>query len=151
MEFFQTKIQTLRQKLGSRGFDDPRLLGLLLLAAIGLSVVWNGIRVVQQNYGLLQKIAVLEEQNRIFELENSNKQIQNEYYKTPEFAELKARRVNGKAAAGEQVYIVSDEVALASLKTSENSVANAEAPEATKPTYQKNFEAWIEFFFGNKD
>ncbi len=150
MEFFQNKIQTLRQKLASRGFDDPRLFGLILLAIIGLSVLWNGVRVVQQNYALLQKIAVLDEQNRIFELENSNKEIQNEYYKTPEFAELKARRVNGKAAAGEQVYVISDEKALASLKTPEAAVEVAEQ-ETAKPTYQKNFEAWIDFFFGNKN
>ena len=149
MKFFQGKIQNIRNKLGSKGLDDPRLLGLLLLAFIGLSVVWNGARVVQQNYGLLKKIAVLEDENRILELENRNKEIQNEYYKSPEFAELKARRVNGKAAAGEKVYVVSDEAALRSLKTPEK---NPEllAPD-DKPQYQKNFEAWIDFFFGDKD
>jgi cell division protein FtsB len=149
MEFFQTKIQTIRQKLSARGLEDPRLLGLLVLAIIGLVVIWNGVRVVQQNYSLLQKIAVLEEQNRIFELENSNKKIQNEYYKTSEFAELKARRVNGKAAPGESVYVITDEVALRSLKTPENTDSGQAQPEKDKPAYQKNFEAWIDFFFGN--
>lgn len=150
MNFITNKIQNFRNKLSSKGLDDPRLLGLVLLAIIGLSVVWNGARVVQQNYGLLKKIAVLEEENRILELENSNKRIQIEYFKTPEFAELKARRVNGKASPGERVYIISNETALGSLNTPE-AVAESTDSEIEKPTYQQNFEAWMDFFFGDKN
>ena len=148
MHFFDKIITRLRSRLHTRGFDDPRLLGLVVLAAIGISVVWNGARVVQQNYGLLQRIAVLEEENRVLEIQNRNKEIQNEYYQSPEYAELKARRVNGKAANGERVYIITRENALNGLKTPE------EIPEEVivdeKPTYQKNFEAWIDFFFSKK-
>ncbi len=147
MQLIQDKILSIRQRLHLHGFDDPRLFGLVLLALIGISVVWNGARVVQQNYTLLQRIAVLEEENRILEIQNSNKKIQNAYYATPEFAELKARRVNGKAAPGEQVYIVTKDVALAALKTPEPEVEIESASE-DKPTYQKNFEAWINFFSG---
>jgi len=150
MNFFTDKIQTFRNKLSSKGLDDPRLLGLVLLAIIGLSVVWNGARVVQQNYGLLRKIALLEDENRILELENSNKRIQNEYYKTVEFAELKARRVNGKASPGERVYIVTNKIALNSLKTSETETLSPDT-ETEKPKYQRNFEAWMDFFFGDKN
>lgn len=150
MNFIADKIQNIRNKLSSKGLDDPRLLGLVLLAFIGLSVVWNGARVVQQNYGLLKKIAVLDEENRILELENSNKKIQIEYFKTPEFAELKARRVNGKASPGERVYIITNDTAVGSLNTPETRIVNTE-PEIEKPTYQKNFEAWMDFFFGDKN
>ncbi len=148
MTLFKEKIQNILDKVQSTGLYDKRLLGLVLLAVIGLSVVWNGARVVQQNYSLLRKIAVIEEENRVLELENRNKEIQNEYYKTAEFAELKARRVNGKAAAGETVYIVTNDIALASLKTPETKAEQTE-PTKEKPKYQKNFEAWIDFFFGN--
>lgn len=150
MNLITDKIQNFRNKLSSKGLDDPRLLGLVLLAFIGLSVVWNGARVVQQNYGLLKKIAVLEDENRILELENSNKRIQIEYFKTPEFAELKARRVNGKASPGERVYIINNETALKSLNTPDE-VTISEESEIEKPTYQKNFEAWMDFFFGDKN
>jgi cell division protein FtsB len=149
MNFITDKIQTFREKLSSKGLDDPRLLGLVLLAFIGLSVVWNGARVVQQNYGLLKKITVLEEENRILELENSNKKIQIEYFKTPEFAELKARRVNGKASPGEKVYIITNDTAVKSLSTPEVEIVATDS-EIEKPTYQKNFEAWMDFFFGDK-
>lgn len=147
MEFFQEKIQTLRNKLAERGIDDPRLLGLVLLAVVGLMVVWNGARVVQQNYSLMQRVAVLEEENRILELENRNRELQINYYRTPEFAELKARRVNGKAAPGESVYVITEETALAGLKTMEPTAA---AAGTEKPAYQENFEAWIDFFFGER-
>ena len=148
MNLIQEKINTIRNKLESSGFYDTRLLGLVVLAIIGLSVLWNGAHVVQQNYSLLQKIAVLDEENRILELQNRNREIQIEYYKTPEFAELKARRVNGRAAPGEEVYIVTEEAALKVLKTPEEVVETEEV--SSKPQYQKNFEAWIDFFFGDK-
>ncbi len=147
MHFFTDKFAHIRAKIRERGLDDPRLLGIVVLAAIGLSVVWNGARVVQQNYGLLQQIAVIEEENRILELENSNRKLQNQYYQTPEYAELKARRVNGKAAAGERVYIVTNQTAEKSLKTAELDKAIAE--QESKPRYQENFEAWMDFFFSN--
>lgn len=149
MQKAKQRFQDIRQKLQERGFYDPRLLGLVVLAIIGLSVVWNGAQVVQQNYELSQKVAVLEEENRILELENRNKEIQNEYYKTLEFAELKARRVNGRAAPGESVYIVTRDVALESLQTPEE-VEQSAVQTVVKPQYQQNFEAWIDFFFGRR-
>lgn len=148
MHFFDSILNRARSRLHGKGFDDPRLLGLLVLAIIGISVVWNGARVVQQNYGLLQRIAVLEEENRVLEIQNRNKEIQNEYYQSPEYAELKARRVNGKAANGERVYIITRENALSGLKTPEDTPEEVKIDE--KPTYQKNFEAWIDFFFSKK-
>jgi len=110
--------------------------------------MWNGVRVVDQNYGLLQKIARLEEENRILELENRNKTFQNEYYKTTEFAELKARRVNGKASPGEAIYTMTNEVALAALKTPKETLEKTQPTKNQKPRYQQNFEAWTDFFFG---
>lgn len=146
MDFFHSKIQTLRNKLALKGYDDPRLLGILLLGVIGLAVVYNGAKVVQQNYELTEKIAILEEENRVLELQNRNRELEIEYFKTPEFAELKARRVNGVAAEGERVYTISQETALGALKTlQENELVES---ESSKPTYQKNFEDWMSFFFG---
>ena len=149
MQNIHKKINGYKEKLQKHGLDDPRLLGLLLVALIGLSVIWSGIGIVQENYSLQQKVTLIEEENRVLELQNSNKQLQNEYYKTPEFAELKARRVNGVASPGEQVYIISEETALAALKTPDATSENTPAtPNTQKPAYQKNFEAWMDFFFG---
>jgi cell division protein FtsB len=145
----KSKIYSLQDKLSESGFQDRRFLSLVVLAVIGLAVLWNGTRVVQQNYTLLRKISILEDENTILELENRNKQIQVEYYKTPEFAELQARKNNGKAAPGERVFIVTNEAGLASLKTPENiETTKPESDETMKPLFQRNFEAWMNFFFG---
>jgi len=149
MNFFTDKINMIRRKLDEKGLYDPRLLGIVVLAIIGLSVLWNGAGVVQQNYTLIQKINVLNEENRILELQNRNREIQIEYFKTPEFAELKARRVNGKAAVGEEVYIVTEQAALNNLKTPEEQ-PEQEILVSEKPQYQQNFEAWVDFFFGDR-
>ena len=146
MDLIRSKIDIIRNKLAEKGLDDPRLLGVLLLGLIGLAVVYNGAKVVQQNYELTEKIAILEEENRVLELQNRNRELEIEYYKTPEFAELKARRVNGVAAEGERVYTITEETALAALKTPLDSEISE--PESTKPAYQRNFEAWMDFFFG---
>lgn len=148
MKLLKAKIDNIKFYMDENGLNDPHLLGLVLLAVVGMSVLWKGVGVVQRNYTLQQKVVVIEEGNNILELQNSNRQLQNEYYKTPEFAELKARRVNGRAAPGERVYIIDDEVALSSLKY-EELPDDETVPLKEKPEYQQNFEAWMSFFFGS--
>jgi cell division protein FtsB len=151
MQSIKTKITSIVQKLSLQELQDPRFFGVVVLAFIGLLVLWNGASVVQQNYQLLQRITVLEEENRVLELENANRTLQNEYYATPEYAELKARRVNGKAAVGEKIYILTDEVAEQALKTPVESSEDETKQADSTPKYQKNFEAWMAFFFGSND
>ncbi len=144
-------LDKLRTKLRERQLDDPRLLGVVLIAAVALSVVWNGVGIVQRNRTLQQKVDILEQQNTVLDLENSTKSLRNDYYKTAEFAELKARTVNGVADAGETVYIIDDETALGALKTPENHMDDTSSSggvSTDKPQYQQNFEAWMAFFFG---
>lgn len=149
MDSIRRMLALASARLRQFGLDDPRLFGLLLLALIGLSVLWTGVGVVEKNYELQQKVVVLEEENRNLEIENSNKSLQNEYYKSPEFAELKARRVNGKALPGETVYTIDDSVALKFI-TPKNQSSTKPNVLVNKPKYQQNFEAWMQFFFGSK-
>ena len=147
MDIFQDKIDSAKKKLDDKGLYDPRLLVLALIAVIAVSVFWNGAKIVQQNYDLNLKAAEIQQENEVLELENRNKELQNEYLKTEEFAEITARRVFGKAAPGEKVYIVPKEVALNSL----SQPAQAEPVDVIedKPQYQQNLEAWLNIYFGN--
>lgn len=146
MDYIQTKIQSFQKLLQSKGLYDIRVLSLIGVGFIAVSVFWNGAKIVQQNYELSQKVAAIEQENEILELENRNKQLHNEYLATDEFADITARRVHGKASPGERVYIVPKDVALGALK-------NAAEDEETKPTksqkpqYQKNLEAWLSIYF----
>lgn len=148
MEFFRSKIQTVKKKLTDKGLYDVRLVMLLIVTFIALSVFWNGAKIIQQNYELQQKVSEIEEENEVLELENRNKALQNEYLKTDEFADITARRLYGRAAPGERVYIVPRDVALGALSS------DAEEQEAVevvseKPQWQKNLEAWLEIYFGS--
>ena len=100
MAFIQDKINTIRMKLSDKGLYDRRLLALVVVGFVSVSVFWNGAQIVQQNFELAQKAAEIQEQNEILELENRNKELQNEFLRTDEFAELTARRVFGRAAPG---------------------------------------------------
>lgn len=126
--------------------SNPRALGLLAFGAVAVMVTWSGVRAVQANYDLQKQIAQLEQQNEVQRLENENLKLKNEYYKTNEFLDLAARRQFGLAAPGEKVIIVPKSVALAhTVEFSDASKAETKQP-APKPGYQKNLEAWVDFF-----
>lgn len=137
----------MQKYLQQKGLYDVRVLALIGVSVIALSVFWNGAKIVQQNYELAQKATQIEAENEIIVLENQNKALQNDYLATDEYADITARRVHGKAAPGERVYIVPQEVALAVLVDKPEEEQAAEI--AQKPQYQKNIEAWMNIYFGN--
>lgn len=127
---------------------DVRVLGMIVFAVIVLMVCWSGVRVVETNYRLEQRIARLEEENKLHELENTNKELENEYYKSDQYLELQARKAFGKAAPGETLLLVPDEVAMAyTAELPEEDAKKQQAADSSKPNYQRNFEAWMNFFF----
>jgi cell division protein FtsB len=142
------KIKNLQNHPYAKQLNDPRTWGLIIFAFIAIMVTWSGVKSVQTNYGLQRQISRLEQENDVKKLENSNLKLKNEYLKTDQFLELAARRQLGKAAEGEKILIVPKSVALAhTTKVSDNKAANQkDEQEANKPAYQKNFEAWINFF-----
>lgn len=147
MDFLQEKYKKIEILLKDKGLYDVRILGLLLIGVVTIMVFWSGAKIVQQNYELSIKVEEIRQENEVLELENRNKALRNEYLATEEYAELTARRVFGKAAPGERVYIVPQDVALQSLTTTEPEAEEVAAVE--KPEYQENFEAWMNIYFGN--
>ncbi len=140
------KIKTFLAKPSIRQYQDTRVVGLIVFGIITLMVSWSGIKSIQSNYELQQQIVKLEQQNKLKELENSNLKLKNQYFKTDEFLEITARRQFGKAAPGEKVVMIPKSVALSHVT---NKVAEQQSENMVndqKPRYQKNFEAWINFF-----
>ncbi|HTE58656.1 MAG TPA: septum formation initiator family protein [Verrucomicrobiae bacterium] len=126
---------------------DVRVLGLLVFGIIVLLVSWSGVRVIETNYKLQQQIARMEEQTKLLELENANKKLENKYYDTNDYVELQARKQFGKGAPGEKLLLVPKNVALAhTVDIKQDKEEQADQPQAEKPTYQKNFESWMNFF-----
>lgn len=126
------------------------MLGLIIFGAIALLVSWSSIRVIEMNYKLQQKLARMEEETKLLEMENTNKKLENEYYHTDQYLELQARKQFGKAAPGETVLIVPESIALANTINLNPDENQNKAKTSKKSFYQENFEAWVDFFFHHK-
>jgi len=141
---YQEKIWAYAQNV-----RDPRVIGLLIFLVIVLLIGWSGVKAIETNYGLQKQIAKIEQQNEVRRLTNENLKLQNDYYNTPQYLELAARKDFGLAAKGETVLIVPKDVALRNTVDLPQDKAEQEAEkQSKKPAYQRNFEAWMDFFLG---
>ena len=124
---------------------DIRNVGLLVFTVIVLLISWSGVKSIQTNYGLQGQITKLQQENSVQELENNNLALQNQYLGTAQYLEVSARENLGLAAPGETELLVPKEVALA--HTVKQPGAEATVSKVPKqPFWQRNFQAWIDFF-----
>jgi len=132
-----------------RELRDVRVLGVHVFVVIALLVTWNGVGVIQDNYKLQKQIAGLRQETDVQNLENETQRLKNEYYNTSQYLELNARRQFSLGAPGETLLLVPQSVALANStpEPPKPNVKQAEQSKPRKPAYQRNFEAWMEFFF----
>lgn len=129
-----------------RQLRDIKFAGQVLFVVIVLLISWSGVKAIQNNYSLQKQIASLQQQNQVQALQNNNLKLQNEYYDSNQYLELSARQNFGLAAAGEKELIVSKSVALAHTVTLPNKTTVVEKPSDKQPLYQRNLQAWIDFF-----
>jgi cell division protein FtsB len=141
------KIKKLNKASIVHYFSDVRNIGLIVFVFIALLVTWSGIKVVQTNYDLQKQISKMQQQNVVRRLENSNLALKNQYLQTDQYLELAARRQYNKALPGEKLLIVPKSVALKHTVDVPESNEEEVAPvEETGPWYERNFNAWLEFF-----
>jgi len=126
---------------------DVRVAGLLLFLVVVLMVSWSGVKAIETNYQLQREIAQLKQQNDLQQLVNDNQDLENEYFDTPQYLELAAREGFGLAAPGETVVIIPKSVALAHTVDLPRIAEKTETAGDKRPTYQQNFQAWMDFFF----
>lgn len=141
------KIKTIEYKEQLARLRDMRTLGLAVFLVVVLLVSWSGIKSIQTNYELQKDIARLEQELEVIELETANARLRNQFLETDQFLELAARRQFGKAAPGEKLLIVPKETALKNSVPPKEATAPEKTPQAKRSPYQRNFEAWMEFFF----
>jgi len=123
--------------------NDPRFVGQVIFVVIVLLISWSGIKSIQTNYGLQKQITALNQQNSLAKLANDNVALQNQYYDSNQYLELSARQNFGLAAPGEQEIVVPKSVA---LSYTVDLPASNPSTTAKPPTYQRNFQSWIDFF-----
>lgn len=124
---------------------DVRVVGQLVFVIIVLLVSWSGVKTIDTNYGLEKQITILQQQNELQQLENTNLQLRNGYYNSNQYLELSARQDFGLAAPGEKEIVVPDSVAMTYVVPHPKPPATT--PASIKlPVYQQNLEAWLNFF-----
>lgn len=139
---YQEKISEYIEQL-----NDVRVVGLLAFACMILLISWSGVRAIDTNYGLQKQISKLEQRNDVEKLANRNIELQNQYFETPQYLELAARQNFGLALPGEKEVLVPKQVALANTVNLANQEKDQTAQtKAKQPSYQRNFQAWINFF-----
>jgi cell division protein FtsB len=126
---------------------DPRVLGFLAFGVVTLLVTWSGIKAVQKNYELEKRITISRQNSEIQKLENENLKLRNHYYESAQYLELSARRQFGKAAPGETLYTVPEEVALSKTVEPAAKLQTPAEEKASQPRFQQNFNDWAEFLF----
>ena len=129
--------------------NDVRNIGLIIFGVMAATVTWSGAKAIELNFTLQKQVEVLQAQNKVQSLQNDAQTFKNEYYKTDEYKELAARRLFGRAAPGEQVYVVPKEIAYKYVPP-QNSLA-VDAPKLPNPVklpaYQQHAQDWLDFFF----
>ncbi len=125
---------------------DIRNIGLYIFGVLVLVVSFNSVQVIQDNYELQKRIARLQQQNEVAQLENSNLALRNEYYQSEQYLELVARKQFGKAQPGETLVLVPKEIAKKYAKEPPK-IQEKSSLEDQQPTYKKNLNDWRDFFF----
>ena len=123
---------------------DMRFAGQVLFVVIVLLVSWSGVKAIDTNYSLEKQISTIQQQDVIQRLEDNNLQLQNQYYNSNQYLELSARQNFGLAASGETELIVPQNVALS--YTAPEPKTPVAMPASQLPFYERNFQAWIDFF-----
>jgi cell division protein FtsB len=138
------KIKNYRNHMYVQQFRDVRAVGLAAFGVIVLLVSWSGVKAIQTNYNLQKQVAQLQQENQVRELQDNNLRLQNEYFKTDQYLELTARQNFGLGRPGETELIVPKSVALA--HTVPVAAPAQSKPASNQPFYQRNFQAWMNFF-----
>jgi len=125
---------------------DVRTIGLLIFLCVALAITWSGTKAIQRNYELQKDISQLRQENAVRELENNNIKLQNQYLNTEQYLELKARQDFGLGQAGETLLLVPKNVALSYVSKLDGKKDTVPTPESRRPAYQRNFQAWMDFF-----
>lgn len=145
------QIKTIEKKISDfvRRLGDTRFAGQVVFVVIVLLISWSGIKTIQTNYELQKQISGLKQQSDVQKLQNNNLALQNNYFNSDQYLELSARQNFGLAQPGEKEIIVPESVALSYTVDPPSDKPSSASDQ--QPTYQKNFQSWVDFFLHRQD
>lgn len=143
------KVQSLLKRHSSKLLDLKNL-STGLFAIIVVLVSWSGAKVIQTNYELQREISGMQQANDVQKLGNTNLKLQNRFLNTNEFLELSAREHFNKGLPGETLVLVPRSTALAHAAPAVKQTKTVK-PADSRPWYERNFNAWLDFLFHRED
>lgn len=144
-------LDDLLNKPRIKQLSDVRNIALYVFALIALAITWSGVKTVQNNYQLQNKIDALGQQNDVLRLQNETTFLGNKYLESDQYLELAARQNFGLAAPGEKVLLVPQNIAARYVDKSLVPPTNTTSQSADdRPGYVKNLEDWRDFLLGRK-
>ena len=120
-------------------FWNSQNLVLLIGLFIALSFIWGSLETMQANYARQREIDLKQRQLELATLQRDNLSLEQRYYQTAEYQELKAREALGLVQPGEHVLI------LPPSSADEDSQTRSGLSGVVEPS---NFEQWVNFLFG---
>lgn len=108
---------------------------------IAASWVWGSLQAMQRNFNLQKQVDYKKQQELVIELETENLRLQQNYYKTAEYQELRLREL-GLVRPGERQLILPD-----NSDAAKQASATSTTPRPLN-TQTNNLEQWINFLFG---
>jgi type II secretory pathway pseudopilin PulG len=117
---------------------------MIVAFLIAASWIWGALGAMQRNYSLQRSVDLKKQQLQVAQLQTTNLQLQQNYYKTAEYQELALRESLGMALPGEHQLILPPN-SQAAIDADANTTPTNPTSTATTST---NLEQWVNFLFG---
>lgn len=142
MSELTTKFRKLQYWLKHDLFTFERMVFVVAITCC-LIWTWGSIDSMSRNWSLAQELMERQREKALLELEVETLELENEYYRSPEYKELAARKYQGKMLAGEtMIYLPDNSVAARTKHKNQNDETDIAAMT------MGNFEQWMAFLFG---
>lgn len=143
MQKLKTKLRQLsyKTKYDYLTFDN---VVLAIAGVLCLAWTWGSISSTSRNWELAQTVAERQRELSLMQLESETLELENDYYKSPEYQELAARRLANKKLPGENMIYLSENSESAKTKHQ----AEITTPAETVADDRSNLEQWLIFLFG---
>ena len=138
------KLRRIKYKLKH---DFLAVENIVLAVAVAMCLVWTYQSVVAmtRNWELAERLNAEKKNLQLLEIEVEAAELENDYYKTEEYQELAARKLNNKKLSGENmVYLPKNGEA------AKNKHQNIEIVVQDEGEEYSNIEKWMRFLFPNR-
>lgn len=138
------KLRRIKYKLKH---DFLAVENIVLAVAVAMCLVWTYQSVVAmtRNWELAERLNAEKKNLQLLEIEVEAAELENDYYKTEEYQELAARKLNNKKLSGENMVYLPE-----NSEAAKNKHQNIEIVVQDEGEEYSNVEKWMRFLFPNR-